>query len=88
MSAALKPPQPARAADPLAHRLAALTGCRDRYQDQITATLATMELAQAQGDEAEVEAALVEITCATAARSCAVWHLERLNPTSPYREPR
>lgn len=85
MTAALKPSQPAPAvpvpADPLAARLAALAACRDRYQHQINATLAAMELAQAHGDEAEVETALVEITCATAARTCAVQHLERLQPT-------
>ncbi len=86
MTAALKPPQPALTVDPLAARLAALETCRDSYQHRIDALRATLELAQAQRDEAEMETALVEITCATAARSCAVSHLERLQPSPAARE--
>jgi hypothetical protein len=77
MSLALRP-ETELAVEPLVHRVRALREARDRYQLQITAQRAVLELAQAQGDEKEAEHALVEITLALHARAVAQRHLERL----------
>ena len=77
MSLALRP-ETELAVEPLAHRVLALRDARDRYQIQIDAQRAVLELAQAQGDEEEAERALVEITLAVHARAVAQRHLERL----------
>lgn len=77
MSLALRP-ETELAVEPLSHRVRALRDARDRYQLQITAQLAVLELAQAHGNEEEAERALVEITLAVHARAVAQRHLERL----------
>ena len=77
MSLALRP-ETELVVEPLAHRVLALRDARDRYQLQITAQRAVLELAEAQGDEEEAERALVEITLAVHARAVAQRHLERL----------